>query len=126
MDQATCEKDKYKPVTHQKISVGDIVLMKEQYTKPTNYPMGLVKSVQINSLGEITGAEILKGTTREIVKRHSSAIIPLLRVSVDSDTQMVNNSSVAPQPDTSQTEATRPVRKAAVLSRERTGRIFNC
>ena len=58
----------------------DFVLLKESYAKPIDYPMGLVNEVQVNDLGEVTGAVIRKGRTGELVKRHSSVIIPLLRV----------------------------------------------
>ena len=76
--QAVDKKDRYKPVVHKAIKPGDIILLKEQYVKPNHYPLGLVKEVFINTNGEVTGAIILKGSTRELVKRHSSVIIPLL------------------------------------------------
>ena len=40
-----------------------------------------------NDLGEITGAIVKKGRTNEIVKRHSSILIPLL----ESNTKHVEN-----------------------------------
>ena len=76
--QATNKKDRFKPKVHEPIQIHDIVLMKEAFTKPANYPMGIVKDVEINSLGEVTGASILKGSTGELVKRHSSVLIPIL------------------------------------------------
>lgn len=80
MGQATNEKSRYKPVTHDRLEVGDVVLLKELHCKPTNYPMGLVKEVQTNDLGETTCASVLKGATGEIVKRHASVLIPLLKL----------------------------------------------
>ena len=41
--QALNEKSRYKPTYHDKISLGDVVLLKEDYHKPVNYPMGIVK-----------------------------------------------------------------------------------
>ena len=78
--QATDLKDRYKPVKHKAIKPGDIVLLKEPYTKPNDYPMGLVKKVEINDLGEVTASTILKGKTKELVRRHVSTIIPLLTI----------------------------------------------
>ena len=78
VDQAVDVKDRYKPVKHDGLKINDIVLIKEPLTKITNYPMGIVRSVTTNINGEITGATIMKGGTREVVKRHSSTLIPLL------------------------------------------------
>ena len=76
--QAVDQKLRYKPVSHKKLQVGDVVLIKEELTKRTNLPMGKVLEVQINDLGETTGAVLWKGSTREKVKRHSSTLIPIL------------------------------------------------
>ena len=48
--------------------------------KRVNYPMGIIKSVTVNSLNEVTSVEVMKGDTREVVKRHITTIIPLLSV----------------------------------------------
>ena len=76
--QAINEKDRYVPCTHKNLNVGDIVLIKEENTKIQHYPMGIVKEILVNDNGEVTGATILKGRTKEITKRHSSKLIPLL------------------------------------------------
>ena len=125
LDQSIDEKSRYKKVTHNAIHVGDIVLLKEAFTKPSSYPMGRVKNVQVNDLGEITGATVYKGNTGEEVKRHSSCIIPILqrnecpnlspRVSGTSEVE-----EVGPDP-----ERTRPPsRKAAVRSKQRTKELL--
>ena len=38
-----------------------------------------MKKTVTNDNGEVTGAIVMKGKTRELVKRHSSTIIPVLR-----------------------------------------------
>jgi hypothetical protein len=76
--QATDKSDRYKPVNHHTVKPGDVVLLKEPYTKAMHFPMGIVEEVTVNSCGEITGAKIRKGSNREIVKRHVTTIIPLL------------------------------------------------
>ena len=81
LSESVDRKDRYQPITHSPVAPGDLVLIKEEYSKPSSYPMGRVKSVVTNELDEVTGAHIMKGKTREVVKRHSDAIIPLLRMS---------------------------------------------
>ena len=120
--QAVDKPDRYKPVTHKHISPGDVVLLKETFTKPNDYPMGVVKEAQINDLGEVTGALILKGKSKELVKHHASVIIPLLSVSCDNlpNTDCQNHDKTM---DDDQVKA-RPKRKAAILSSEATKRIL--
>ncbi|XP_068225225.1 uncharacterized protein [Palaemon carinicauda] len=78
VNQATDKRSRYQPVNHKLLEVGDIVLIKEPLLKPTNFPMGIVKEIKLNSLGEVTGATVLKGKSREETKRHVSSLIPLL------------------------------------------------
>ena len=47
ISQATNEKSRYAP-RHDPLSVGDLVLIKEDNTKQTNYPLGKIKSVTVN------------------------------------------------------------------------------
>ena len=79
ISQATDSKSRYKPITHKGLQAGDIVLLKEPFLKPANYPMGIVKKLQVNSSNEATAATILKGN-KEVVERHVSSIIPLLSI----------------------------------------------
>ena len=76
--QSVNVKDRYKPVLHKTIKKGDLVLVKEEFSKPINYPMARVEDVLINVNNEITGAILKKGLTGELIKRHSKVIIPLL------------------------------------------------
>lgn len=46
--QSTNIKDRYKPVFHKKLQVGDVVLLKEKHMKAGDYPMGIVRQLQIN------------------------------------------------------------------------------
>ena len=65
------------PIKHKGLQVGDIVLLTEPLTKPVNYPMGIVESITINELGEVTRGKVRKGSKRELVDRHSSSLIPI-------------------------------------------------
>ena len=76
--QAIDKKDRYSPKSHEKVSVGDVVLLKEDHTKFNNYPLAIVHRVVSNSIDEVTGVEVLKGNTREIVKRDIGRVIPLM------------------------------------------------
>ena len=58
----------------------ETVLIKEEFTKRYNYPLGSSLSGVKNDLDETTGAIVLKGNTREKVKRHSRTLIPLLTI----------------------------------------------
>ena len=46
---------------HQKLKKGDIVLLQERHLKCMNYPLGIVKEIKINDIGEVTGASVRKG-----------------------------------------------------------------
>ncbi len=90
INQAVNSKDRYKPVKHKHLQKGDIVLLKEKHLKVSNYPLGVIKEIQVNTLNEVTGALVLKGKTKELVKRHSSSIIPILtNINEDSETSKV-------------------------------------
>ena len=113
--QAVDKKDRYKPVSHKGLNVGDIVLLKEVNTKPNHYPLGIIKQTVVNNNGEVTGALVLKGRTRECVKRHASSLIPMLQVGnedIDSESQesTINKTPIIK----------RPTRKAAEVSRQQT------
>ena len=115
ISQATDVKGRYSPVQHEPLSIGDIVLLKEENMKQTNYPMGRVKSVTVNDMGEVTGAIVYKGRTGESVKRHASALIPLLR---DHTVQVDTGNAVT---DTT-VEVPRRTRRAAAIHSERRSR----
>ena len=78
MDQATDKKGRYQPMSHKLLVGRGCSSYKGSIIKTTNFPMSIVREVQVNSLGEVTGATIMKGKSREIVKRHVSSLIPLL------------------------------------------------
>ncbi|XP_068225135.1 uncharacterized protein [Palaemon carinicauda] len=129
--QATDKKDRYAPVNHKQISIGDIVLIKDDGYKPVNYPMGIVKEVFKNINGEVTAAKVLKGKTNEITKRHVTTLIPLLRKESDEDAvgsddddddNAIASKEEIPGMDVSRK---RPQRKAAEISRQKFKTILN-
>ena len=124
--QATNKSGRYKPKLHHKLKVGDLVLLKEKFLKSSEYPMGIVKEVQTNIKDEVTGAKILKGKTKELVKRHVSSLIPLLSVAettpqIGSDSlEKVNNQELDLKADSKK----KNVRKAAIASTEKTKQLY--
>ena len=117
--QATDDQKRYTPVSHTKLEVGDIVLIKEDMTKRSNFPMARVVDVQVNNLGEVTGASLVKGSSGEIVKRHSCTLIPLLTdESVRSG--KVRESKKPSEPPIEGKSSQKRRRAAAVSSEQRT------
>ena len=80
--QATDNISRFKPVANVGIKVGDIVLLRDQFCKPTNFPMGRIIEIDKNDLGEVTAAMVLK-SNREKVYRHSSSLIPYMNIDSD-------------------------------------------
>lgn len=118
IDQAVASKANFHPVSHTSINVGDIVLLVDPLLKANNYPMARVTSVIKNALGEVTNIVAKKGSTRELVKRHVSSVIPLLRL--DSNEELL--SPTVDGADESQIRS-RPQRTAAVASRLKTAQL---
>ena len=115
--QATNEQGRYKPVFHDKIKVGDIVLIKDEFVKPTNYPLAIVREVITNDLGEVTSASVFKGVSPELVKRHVSSLIPLL--STDDNRVVDGSSDIQTESDgANSSKNKRPIRKTAVRSQQ--------
>ena len=83
MYQAVNKKGRYLPVEQKNIKVGDVIMLKEPLTKSMNYPLGIVKKIYKNDLNEVTNVELLKGKTKEIVKRHVTSLIPYLSLNED-------------------------------------------
>ena len=94
--QAVDRKGRYKPEKHRPLKVGDVVLIVDNFIKRYNYQMGIVKEVEVNSLGETTAARVMKGTTREIVYRHCSTLILLVP---KNEIQNLENSVEEPMKD---------------------------
>ena len=83
--------------------------------------MGIVKRLELNDIGEVTGATLLKGKTNEIVKRHISTLIPYLEVFNNSETDTTDNDIDNDDPYS----YPRVRRKAAIMSELRTREHLN-
>ena len=120
IQQATNVPDRYKPADHKSPRVGDILLIKEPLLKPVSYPMGIVRSVIKNSLGEVTEVAIIKGSTRELLRRHVTSLIPLLSVAETNVFPAGRVEDPVLKGDAEDQSARAPRRRAAVLSEEAT------
>ena len=115
--QAVNVKNRYRPVKHTEVQKNDIILIKEPYMKPNQFPMGIVRETVKNELGEVTNVIVLKGKTREITKRHVSNLIFLLRPLVTSDNV---ESSTDIDNENSTCVPAKMQRRAAIASRNTT------
>ena len=131
ISQATSVKDRYARVSHDRLEVGDLVLIKEPLLKPTNFPLAVVQEVISNDLGETTSAKVRKGKSKEITHRHSSSLIPLLSRSEYSNldlprTEANSNADCEQLVSSSRKRATsRSKRSAAIACQNKISRIFN-
>ena len=72
--------------------------MKDDSCKQSAYPLGIIKTIEVNHLGEVKAARILKGKSREIVYRTVDSLILLLpkegfdTVSDDEDQNVTDDS----------------------------------
>ena len=78
MGQAIDKRDRYRPVNHESLCPGDVVLLVNKHLKQYQYPMGRVLTVEKNSLGVATSAKVKKGGTNEVVFRHATSLILLV------------------------------------------------
>ena len=68
--QSIDKNNRYCPVNHKALNIGDIILLKDVYIKPNKYEMAIVMSIVVNDLGEVTDVICKKGKTNELIKRH--------------------------------------------------------
>ena len=116
--QAVDRSSRYKPVTHDKISVGDVVLLVEDNTKRVNYPLAVVTKCFENDLGEVTN--IMAKKAGKTVKRHVTSIIHLLSTDKLPENNLPNDVKVREI-----TPRSIPRRAAAITSANKTKAICN-
>ena len=129
--QATNESGRYKPANSDSIEVGDVVLLREQHYKPSNFPMGIIQQIVKNDIGDTTEVVLLKGNTREKVRRHVTSLIPLLsraecancREEEPDDRIGGQHDNQTKDPSTSVVRSTS--RKAAINSRSKTKQLID-
>lgn len=87
--QATNQQNRYGHKNHNKLNIGDLVSIKEKFSKPYNYPMGIIVQIEENSLGEVNTV-IVRKSNREIVRRHTNDLILILK-NAASDCELESN-----------------------------------
>ena len=120
IEQACNDKDRYLPVPHLKLAVGDIILLKESNMKSNHYPMAIVTEIKVNNNGEVTDITARKGTSREYVKRHVTSVIPLFRPNPESEDDAPSSDPISNPPANLRTNT----RKAAKNSAKRTAQLI--
>ena len=123
ISQAIDKKDRYKPVNHERLNVGDIVLLVEPNTKRLMYPMAKIERVERNELGETTAVYVFKGATRESVYRHATSVILLLSNTNSDDNKI--QTAAKKTPETKPQHTQRPIRQAALKCKEKMKDILN-
>ena len=118
MQQAISKTGRFRPVLHKKLGENDIVLIKEENMKRINFPLGIVQRVICNDFGEVTAAEVRKGKTGEILKRHVSSLIPVL-------TNSAGTKATTGKSDSNGKSKIRDKRVAAIKSAELTKLLYN-
>ena len=101
---------------HKQLKVGDLVLGKENMTKAIDYPIAVVKELTKNIYNEVTGATLMLGKSRRLVKRHVTTLIPLMSSDQNRSDEKTESSC---------DEAVRSKRKAAIDSRAKTKAIVS-
>ena len=100
-------------------------MIKDSLVKAPNYPLARVMDVIKNSLGEVTQAVLLKGN-KSLVRRDISSIILLVKGEQSGQVTGDGNDllSVSDELNVKFDKESRPVRQAAVASKERTKELI--
>jgi len=110
MYQATGRKDAFKRKTHIKLKPGDLVSLRTPNTKPYDYPLAVVVSVEVNDLEEVVAVTVRKANSA-VVRRHVSDVIFLSETDFVPPTQCPAGDAAVHCP---QTVRARSKRSAAV------------
>jgi len=77
-DQGEGKQFNYKKRSNVPLTVGDYVAVRQDMTKPYFYQTGIVTNVETNSLDDVVAVSLRK-SNREVIRRHNSDIILLLK-----------------------------------------------
>jgi ribosomal protein S28E/S33 len=126
VDQSTDKHGRYKTVSHHKLRVGDVILLRDPMLKAHRYPLARVEEVVTNDMGEVTDVIAKRGSTGEITRRHTSSVIPFLQYQLEgvkkgppSETRNMTAPEVGSDLQSSSLQR-RPQRVAAAIGRIKT------
>ena len=123
VEQGANVSNRFKPINHEKLSVGSLVLVKDNFIKRNNFPLARVVETITNSLGEVTDVVVVKGANGEKIKRHVSAIIPYLNVNDVNMNASAPESSNLLSPPQAEIPRKQPTRAAASAARRQFRRL---
>ena len=92
--------------------------MVEKHQKPSNYPLAIVRQIFQNTFGEITEAKAFKGSTKELVRRHVTSLIPYLTHKDSDKCENVQSIKSDDYDDENLDGNSRPARKAAQVAQD--------
>ena len=72
--QSINSQNRYTEKTHHRLAIGDLVSVKTKFTKPYDFPYGLVTETEENDIGEIVHVSIRKANG-EVIRRHVTDVI---------------------------------------------------
>ncbi|XP_066983793.1 uncharacterized protein [Macrobrachium rosenbergii] len=114
LHQSIDRKGRYSKKGHTLLKVGDLVCIKSNFSKPFDYPLGVVLKVEVNDLNEVTAAYVRKANG-EVVRRHVDNLIYLTET-FDGPSESQSKESVPTEPQVHKTSGNR---EAARLCQER-------
>jgi hypothetical protein len=88
--QASDRPIRYRPHSHIRLDIGDLVTLKEKFCKPFDYPLALVAAVEMNSLDEVNVVTVRKSNGSHI-RRHVEDVILILKGAVSPESLTVPN-----------------------------------
>ena len=111
--KATNIPNRFKKQSLVDLKVNDVVKIKTRLLKPFNYPMGIVTSIERNSLDEINAVSVRK-SNGEVLRRHPSDIIILLSAP-DVEQTIANDNTLDQAKDNTPSVRKNPQRKAKLI-----------
>ena len=108
--QSANKADRYKKVLHMAPKIGDLVCVKNKFSKPFSALLGIVTSVEFNNLNEVV-AVIIRKSNGENLRRHVTDVVLL-----EQSANIASGESTAQ--NCSEDRRIRSVRKAALRSSE--------
>ena len=119
--QSTDRKNRYAKKGHTMLKSGDVVSIRTNFSKPFDYPLGVVVRVETNDLNEVTAAHVRKANG-EIIRRHVDNLIFIAEMPCNPDKVEDVGLNI---PNSHPVSEVRKQREAARVSQERNKKILS-
>ena len=94
---------RYVEKTHRRLHLGDVVCVKTKFSKPYDFPCGIITDIEENDLGEIVHASLRK-SNGEIIRRHVTDLI-FLQHNIDPPHAEITSNAALPGRNVARREA---------------------